>query len=117
MPFDQSPLVQFEVHDPQAVLLVAPLRVENSARSCLGGDAFLEHTCPTRGSVKWETGQIVNEEIIRAGFAWVYHTYCKKPVCLEWKREEDEARAAKQGLWTDKSPVPPWEWRKAATRH
>ena len=58
-----------------------------------------------------EDGQIVNEKIIRAGFAWVYHTYCKKPVCLDWKREEDEARAAKQGLWTDKNPVPPWEWR------
>lgn len=65
----------------------------------------------TVGILRLEDGQIVNEKIIRAGFAWVYHTYCKKPVCLDWKREEDEARAAKQGLWTDKNPVPPWDWR------
>jgi endonuclease YncB( thermonuclease family) len=25
---------------------------------------------------------------------------------------ENEARTAKQGLWVDPQPVPPWEWRK-----
>jgi len=30
---------------------------------------------------------------------------------------EQEARAAKRGLWADPSPVPPWEWRKAARAH
>ena len=24
---------------------------------------------------------------------------------------EREARAAQRGLWADKAPVPPWEWR------
>ena len=48
----------------------------------------------TVGIVKLVDGQIVNEEIARAGFAWVYGTYCKKPRCLEWRRLEDEARAA-----------------------
>ena len=23
-----------------------------------------------------------------------------------------EARAAKRGLWADKNPIPPWEWRR-----
>jgi endonuclease YncB( thermonuclease family) len=27
---------------------------------------------------------------------------------------EQEARAAKRGLWIDPKPVAPWEWRKAA---
>ena len=65
----------------------------------------------TVGIVKLEDGQIVNEQIVRAGFSWLYHTYCKKPVCLEWKREEDESRATQEDLWTDKNPMPPWEWR------
>jgi micrococcal nuclease len=63
------------------------------------------------GIVKLEDGQIVNEEIVRAGFAWVYDRYCKKPLCLEWKRIEGEARASQVGLWKDKNPLPPWEWR------
>ena len=66
----------------------------------------------TVGIVKLEDGQIVNEEVMRAGFAWVYDRYCKKPICLWWKRLEDEACAEKRGLWNDKSPVPPWEWRR-----
>ena len=55
---------------------------------------------------------MVNQEIIRAGYAWVYSRYCKKPICLEWKRLEGEAEVAKQGLWKDENPVPPWEWRR-----
>ena len=66
----------------------------------------------TVGIVKLEDGQVINRQIVQGGFAWVYGAYCKKPVCLTWKRLEDEARAARQGLWTDKEPVPPWEWRK-----
>ena len=66
----------------------------------------------TVGIVKLEDGQIVNEQIVRAGFAWLYHTYCKKPVCLEWKRIEDEARSEKRGLWMDREPVALWEWRR-----
>ncbi|MEW5980163.1 MAG: thermonuclease family protein [Acidobacteriota bacterium] len=37
----------------------------------------------TVGIVKLENGKIVNAEILRAGFAWVYDRYCTKPVCLE----------------------------------
>ncbi len=31
-----------------------------------------------------------------------------KPICLEWKRLENEAASAKQGLWKDENPVAPW---------
>jgi len=48
----------------------------------------------TVGIVKLQDGTIVNQEI-RTGFAWVYTSYSKNPVCLEWKRIADEAWAEK----------------------
>ena len=41
--------------------------------------------------------------------AWHYKEYSKSK---ELAVAEDEARKAKKGLWTDKEPVPPWEYRK-----
>ncbi|MEW6441849.1 MAG: thermonuclease family protein [bacterium] len=67
----------------------------------------------TVGIVRLENGKIVNAEIVRAGFAWVYDRYCKNPMCLEWRSLEDEARGEGRGLWRDKHPVPPWEWRRS----
>ena len=32
------------------------------------------------------------------------------------ERLEQEAREAKQGLWVDPQPLPPWEWRKRKSR-
>lgn len=65
----------------------------------------------TVGIAKLPDGTVVNQEIVRAGFGWVYSTYCKKPICLEWKRLESDAATAKRGLWKDEHPLPPWEWR------
>jgi hypothetical protein len=36
------------------------------------------------------------------------HLFCESP--------EDRARADGTGLWGDKSPVAPWEWRKRPPR-
>jgi len=58
-----------------------------------------------------ESGQNVNEEMIRAGYAWHYKQYSDIP---EWDLLEEEARQQKRGLWKDKRPVAPWEWRKRA---
>jgi len=32
--------------------------------------------------------------------------------CSVGVRERNKWREAKNGLWTDPQPVPPWEWRK-----
>jgi len=57
-------------------------------------------------------GLDVNAEMVRNGHAWVYRQYAKDESLFAL---EDEARAAKRGLWamseTDK--MPPWEWRRA----
>jgi endonuclease YncB( thermonuclease family) len=56
--------------------------------------------------------RLVNEELVNAGFAWIYTRYCDRPICERWKVLEYEAREAKRGLWSEPNPVPPWEYRK-----
>jgi endonuclease YncB( thermonuclease family) len=51
----------------------------------------------------------LNEQMVKDGFAWHYKQYSKE---RQLAQLEDEARAAKRGLWADKDPVAPWEWRK-----
>jgi endonuclease YncB( thermonuclease family) len=59
-------------------------------------------------------GRNVNEEVIRAGYAWQYRKYCQEAFCTGWLALEESARNSKLGLWHDKNPTPPWEWRKAS---
>ena len=56
-----------------------------------------------------------NEAMIKSGLAWVYRKYDKGYGYLY--AFEDEAKAAKRGLWADTNPVAPWEWRKAKRNH
>ncbi|MEZ5617197.1 MAG: thermonuclease family protein [Rhodocyclaceae bacterium] len=49
-----------------------------------------------------------NAEQVRHGMAWVYDRYVTDRSLYGL---QDEARAAKRGLWADPSPMPPWEWR------
>ncbi len=60
-------------------------------------------------------GRNLNEEIVRAGYAWVYTRYCKEILlCIGWANLQQEAREARRGLWADKEPVPPWDWRRGS---
>ncbi|TKB07459.1 thermonuclease family protein [Desulforhopalus sp. IMCC35007] len=59
-------------------------------------------------------GTNVNESLIKNGYAWQYRKYCKADFCDEWLDNEENAKSAKIGLWSDKDPVPPWDWRKGA---
>jgi endonuclease YncB( thermonuclease family) len=52
----------------------------------------------------------INTEMVRDGFAWWYRTYAPKSKTLE--EAETDARKAQRGLWHDKNPEPPWEFRK-----
>ena len=53
----------------------------------------------------------VNAEMVRRGLAWVRRAY-DPPAHLV--RREDEARAARRGLWADAEPTSPWDWRKGS---
>lgn len=52
-------------------------------------------------------GVNVNAEQVRRGTAWVADQAVKD---RELVQLQEEARAAKRGLWSYESPVPPWEW-------
>ncbi len=60
--------------------------------------------------VRLANGRTLNEELVRAGHAWVYRRYCTQPICATWLDLERQARGQKLGLWRDKSPRPPWQW-------
>ena len=56
----------------------------------------------------------INVEMVRRGFAWWYRNYAKKDAALA--AAETEAKNAGRGLWSDKEPTPPWEFRQSASR-
>ena len=62
--------------------------------------------------VRLADGMLLNEELLRAGHAWVYPDFCREAICASWILMEEEARRAGRGLWQDKKPTPPWEWRR-----
>ena len=63
----------------------------------------------TVGIVILPDGRSLNEELVYQGLAWWYRKYSKSP---KLATSEMEARLAHRGLWADKNPIPPWEWRK-----
>lgn len=52
-------------------------------------------------------GQDINAQMVLNGYAWAYVKYSRIYV-----DQEKTARENKLGLWRDKEPAPPWEWRK-----
>ena len=57
-------------------------------------------------------GMVLNGELVRSGWAWVYPRYCTSPaLCNQWQAWEQEARRSRQGIWREASPEPPWQAR------
>jgi endonuclease YncB( thermonuclease family) len=54
----------------------------------------------------------INKELVEEGFAWHYVRYSKDK---DLAKAEKDAKAGKKGLWTDPSPIPPWDYRKGKT--
>ena len=61
------------------------------------------------GVVEIPGGDVLQELLLDAGLAWVWPRYCKN--CTEWEAIQSKAKAQKKGLWADKGPQEPWEWR------
>ncbi|HHR0450053.1 TPA: thermonuclease family protein [Pseudomonas aeruginosa] len=79
---------------------------------CYGRDAAIEDGGRDRygrtiGRVSC-AGIDANAEQVRRGMAWVFDRYATD---RRLYAIQDEARAARRGLWSDAAPVPPWEYR------
>jgi endonuclease YncB( thermonuclease family) len=64
-------------------------------------------------------GLDVNLEQVRRGLAWHYKAYEREQPAEDrttYSTAEQEARAARIGLWTDPVPLPPWEFRHQPRR-
>jgi endonuclease YncB( thermonuclease family) len=53
-------------------------------------------------------GTDANAEQVRRGYAWFYVQYGRDPALREL---EASARAGRAGLWADRNPTPPWNFR------
>lgn len=62
-------------------------------------------------------GRDANLEQVKAGFAWHYKEYQREQSAADraqYASAEESAKSAKRGLWLDKAPVKPEEFRKGA---
>ncbi len=54
-------------------------------------------------------GVDANAEMVNVGLAWVYDQYVKDKTLYDL---QNKAKSNKIGLWSDKDPVAPWQYRK-----
>jgi micrococcal nuclease len=60
------------------------------------------------GEVILSDGRSLNQELVRAGFAWWFRKYSRDATLAHL---EEEAREGRRGLWADPSPEAPWTYR------
>lgn len=58
-------------------------------------------------------GTDANAEQVARGMAWVYDKYVTDTSLYEL---QNQARTNKRGLWTNHTPIQPWEWRKTSRK-
>jgi endonuclease YncB( thermonuclease family) len=87
---------------------------DSLADLCLGKDAVVREAGRDRygrtiGRVAC-SGMDASTEQVRRGMAWVFQRSAESTSPLYFL--EDAAQRSHEGLWADRSPVPPWTWRK-----
>lgn len=61
------------------------------------------------GEILLQDGTNVNKELVKNGLAWHFKKYSDNN---EYAGLETTAKQRQMGLWADKEPIAPWEWRK-----
>ncbi|MBN4085042.1 thermonuclease family protein [Flavobacteriaceae bacterium AH-315-B10] len=59
-------------------------------------------------NVIYNDSLILNYELVKQGLAWHYVKYSNDTIL---QKLEDEAKLKCVGLWQDKNPIAPWDWR------
>ncbi|HLU03208.1 MAG TPA: thermonuclease family protein [Advenella sp.] len=57
--------------------------------------------------------QNINMRMVANGYAWAYRAYVTDTA---YCNAQALARRQRQGLWAEKKPVPPWQWRRLKQR-
>lgn len=61
------------------------------------------------GEVFNDKGISLNKSLLRNGLAWHYKKYSKS---ADLASLHEKAKAGRIGLWADKNPIAPWDFRK-----
>ncbi|MDC2824743.1 thermonuclease family protein [Rodentibacter pneumotropicus] len=59
-------------------------------------------------------GKNINLEMVKSGMAWAYNQYLHHPIYLY---AQEKAQAQRLGLWADRFPISPHEWRKQEKKY
>lgn len=59
--------------------------------------------------IYYDDNKYLSAELIKNGLGWHYKRYS---ISIELANFENSARLQKIGLWYDKNPIEPWEWRR-----
>ena len=90
---------------------LADLAHGRSARAeCLKSDRYGRAVCRVLVD-----GVDVGLEQVRRGLAWHYTKYAHEQspqARVDYAQAEQQARAARAGLWTFTAPTPPWDYRR-----
>jgi micrococcal nuclease len=65
-------------------------------------------------------GRDLGLEMLREGMAWVYELYiteASSEVQESYRKAQAEAKAERQGLWSDPNSIPPWIFRDLTKAH
>jgi endonuclease YncB( thermonuclease family) len=103
----------------QAALRKKAARIYNvPEREIVLGEITVDFYNELNGTVRgWQAKQLLEEGVYPNSLSvdtWWFRKYAPHDKELVWL--EVEAREAKRGLWADRNPIPPWEWRKLSKR-